>query len=172
MVMLGSGGHTGEMMRMLRTLKLTSYEKRVYVSSSGDVDSLEKVKAMEITTKTDKNMLLENIPRARKVGQSYLSSVFTSAQSFVVALKIVHKHKPHVIVCNGPATCVMLCYAAFLLRFLALIDTRIIYVESLARVNRLSLSGLILLPFCDRFLVQWPQLADKYPRAEYHGILV
>ncbi|AOW01551.1 UDP-N-acetylglucosamine transferase subunit ALG14 [Yarrowia lipolytica] len=173
MVMMGSGGHTGEMLRMLKTLKLQSYAKRVYVSSSGDVDSLEKVKVLESTTKTDiKTMVLENIPRARKVGQSYPSSVITSAVSFAVAVKLVHKHKPHVIVCNGPATCVMLCYAAFLLRFMALIDTRIIYVESLARVNRLSLSGLILLPFCDRFLVQWPQLAEKYPRAEYHGILV
>ena len=36
---------------------------------------------------------------------------------------------------------------------------RSIYIESWARVRTLSLSGRILKPLVDRFLVQWPQLA-------------
>ena len=46
------------------------------------------------------------------------------------------------------------------------------YVESFARVGGLSLSGKILYPLVDRFLVQWPQLKEKYSRAEYNGVLV
>ena len=35
---------------------------------------------------------------------------------------------------------------------------------------QLSLSGKILIRFADQFLVQWPQLADKYPgKARYIG---
>jgi beta-1,4-N-acetylglucosaminyltransferase len=49
---------------------------------------------------------------------------------------------------------------------------RIIYVESLARVTALSLSGRMVLYLADRVLVQWPGLKRKYPRTEYLGILV
>lgn len=45
-------------------------------------------------------------------------------------------------------------------------------MESFARVTALSLSGKILIYFADRFLVQWPELAKRYPKAEYVGILV
>lgn len=44
------------------------------------------------------------------------------------------------------------------LQFVGLSATRIIYIESFARVSRLSLSGKLLRPFVHRFLVQWPQL--------------
>jgi len=37
--------------------------------------------------------------------------------------------------------------------------TRIIYVESFARVKSLSLSGKLLRPFVDKFVVQWPEAA-------------
>ncbi|CAG8778243.1 14293_t:CDS:1, partial [Acaulospora morrowiae] len=49
---------------------------------------------------------------------------------------------------------------------------KLIYVESFARVRTLSLSGKLLLRFVDRFIVQWPYLEQKYPQAEYKGILV
>ncbi|KAG8483351.1 hypothetical protein CXB51_022334 [Gossypium anomalum] len=50
----------------------------------------------------------------------------------------------------------------------------IFYVESIARVKRLSLSGLLLYKFriADQFFVQWPQLQRKYPRAHYVGCLM
>ena len=38
--------------------------------------------------------------------------------------------------------------------------TRIIYVESFARVTSLSLSAKLLRPFVDTFVVQWPQVAN------------
>lgn len=34
----------------------------------------------------------------------------------------------------------------------------IVYVESWARAKRLSLTALLLRPFVDRFVVQWPDL--------------
>lgn len=44
-----------------------------------------------------------------------------------------------------------------------------IYVESLARVTDLSLTGRLSYRFAEEFLVQWPQLAERYPRARYVG---
>ncbi|KAL4808521.1 oligosaccharide biosynthesis protein Alg14 like-domain-containing protein [Aspergillus unguis] len=54
---------------------------------------------------------------------------------------------------------------------------RTIFVESWARVKTLSISGKLLLPFADRFLVQWPMLEGKRAwwgmrKAEYVAGLV
>ena len=39
----------------------------------------------------------------------------------------------------------------------------LVYVESIARVETLSLSGKILYRIADQMFVQWPQLQRKYP---------
>lgn len=46
-------------------------------------------------------------------------------------------------------------------QILGLRYTKIIYVESFARVTSLSLSAKLLRPFVDSFVVQWPQLAEQ-----------
>ena len=51
-------------------------------------------------------------------------------------------------------------------------DVRFVYVESLARVKTLSLTGKMVYRFTDVFLVQWPDVVEKYPLAIYRGILV
>lgn len=102
---------------------------------------------------------------------------------------------PDLILTNGPATAVCVILAAKLLRLLNFLfapltypassgeshprplQLRTIFVESWARVKTLSLSGKILLPFADRFLVQWPYLEGKSAwrgmrKTEYVGTLV
>lgn len=65
-----------------------------------------------------------------------------------------------------------LCYMAFLLSMLAVIDhCPIVYVESFCRVDDISVTGKLLYPIADRFIVQWDKLAEKYSRAEYLGDL-
>ena len=44
---LGSGGHTGEMIRLLYGLDYAKYQSRLYLISSGDHHSLTKAKALE-----------------------------------------------------------------------------------------------------------------------------
>ena len=44
--------------------------------------------------------------------------------------------------------------------------------ESIARVKSLSLSGKLLYPIADKFMVQWPDLLSKYPRAKYVGFVI
>lgn len=79
---------------------------------------------------------------------------------------------PDVVVTNGPGSAVLMMMVVVGLRFLGLAETRTIYVESFARVKRLSLSGRLLYWVVDRFLVQWPSLKERWPRAEYRGVLV
>ena len=104
---------------------------------------------------------------------------------------------PDLILSNGPATAVCVILAAKALRLCRYLNPlrnnsgklktedpvpldyqpRTIFVESWARVTTLSLSGKLLLPFVDRFLVQWPALEGKAAwkgmrKTEYVGALV
>ncbi|KAF8652924.1 hypothetical protein HU200_062353 [Digitaria exilis] len=92
---------------------------------------------------------------------------------------------------NGPGTCFPLCVcflskiddvssvynefeAAVFQQVLGFGWSSIFYIESIARVKKLSLSGLLLykLRIANQFFVQWPQLQQKYPRAYYAGHLL
>ena len=129
---------------------------------------------------------IEVVPRARKIYQSIWTTPFTSLSCLSSCFRIlmsksntsdVHLGYPDLIISNGPGTGVIVIAASLVLRFLYLQGTtgkmRTIYVESWARVKRLSLSGQILLRITDRFLVQWKELAnDLGPKAEYIGVLV
>jgi len=44
-----------------------------------------------------------------------------------------------------------------------------VFVESVCRVTSLSLTGTVLQYIADEALVQWPDLAGKYPRTKYIG---
>ncbi|XP_030063145.1 UDP-N-acetylglucosamine transferase subunit ALG14 isoform X2 [Microcaecilia unicolor] len=76
------------------------------------------------------------------------------------------------VLCNGPGTCVPVCASAVLLGILGIKKVIIIYVESICRVENLSLSGRILYHFSDYFIVQWPVLKEKYPKSVYLGRIV
>jgi len=55
-------------------------------------------------------------------------------------------------------------------KFFGLPAPTIIYVESFTRVKALSLSGKLIRPLVDRFIVQWPALQKG--KSECHGVLV
>lgn len=175
MIFLGSGGHTGEMMRILTNVDLNNFN-RTWVTSSGDSTSILKCKRYEDGKLTISQNKLDYLVlhRARTVGESIILSVFSTIRSLISTIKRLYDlpQFPSILLLNGPGTSVPLAYIIFLLKFLGLCQTRIIYIESLARVKQLSVSGLLILPIADRFIVQWEQLALKYKRAEYYGILI
>ena len=47
-----------------------------------------------------------------------------------------------------------------------------IYVESLARIEELSLSGRLVYPMTSHFFVQWPELAKRYRKSRYAGAIL
>ncbi|WBW71477.1 UDP-GlcNAc transferase associated protein Alg14 [Schizosaccharomyces osmophilus] len=172
LVYFGSGGHTGEMMNLLGAIEDQQYPIRSYVVGADDKMSYTKAKAL-ISTKSHHKSSIFTIPRARYVKQAWLTTPLTAVWSLLFSIKVIFWNKngiPDVILCNGPGTCVFLCLEGYVSKFFGK-RIRIVYVESFARVNKLSLSGKILLPFVDRFLVQWPGLALKYKGAEYVGVV-
>eukprot|EP00736_Rhodelphis_marinus_P003970 Rmarinus@m.27633 len=170
LAVLGSGGHTMEMIALLRNLDRSKYWPRCYVLAKTDNHSLEKLQA---TIGISEDEVIYRIPRSREVGQSYLSSVFTTLWSIFSSFTAVVFFRPNLILCNGPGTCIPVCVVASLLRILGVLQTKIVYVESVCRVHTLSLSGLILyhLRIADQVLVQWQQLTLHFPRTKYTGLI-
>ncbi|WOO82766.1 UDP-N-acetylglucosamine transferase subunit ALG14 [Vanrija pseudolonga] len=168
-VFLGSGGHTGEMRALLSALDGEKYAPRVYVYGAGDEMSLRAVADVESAlggTTSNKDYELLALPRARAVGEGKLSTLVSASKTLVFAtwytfaLPLLRRPSTpwvDVLLLNGPGTAVVLVAVAYIRRLLGLSYTRIIYVESFARVKTLSLSGKLLRPFVDTFVVQWPE---------------
>lgn len=167
MVLLGSGGHTGEMLRVLEQWSHLEDYNVHFVVSSGDNTSLLKLKELGLAKYS-----VSTIHRARDVGHGLFPALINTLRSFASCAGVVWRLKPDVFLSNGPGTAIPISYTLFVLKFFGLARSQIVFVESLARVDRLSLTGHLILPITDRFLVQWPLLAKRYPRCEYRGILV
>jgi UDP-N-acetylglucosamine:LPS N-acetylglucosamine transferase len=50
-----------------------------------------------------------------------------------------------------------------------LLGVNVVYVESMARITSPSLTGRLVYPLADTFIVQWPDLKKWFKRAEYFG---
>ena len=87
-------------------------------------------------------------------------------RNLFLAWKILSEEKPQVVLSTGAGVCVPF----FLIARLRGIKT--VYVESLARIHELSLTGRLVYPFTDEFIVQWPELAERYRIAKYEGQLL
>ncbi|XP_030428953.1 UDP-N-acetylglucosamine transferase subunit ALG14 homolog [Gopherus flavomarginatus] len=174
LVVAGSGGHTTEILRLLSSLS-QSYSPRHYIFADSDKMSEDKIRTFEqkrAETFSNSQFTLNRIPRCREVCQSWSSSVLTTLYSILYSFPLTFRLKPDLILCNGPGTCVPICISALLLEILALKKVIIVYVESICRVETLSLSGKILYYFSDYFIVQWPALKEKYPKSIYLGRIV
>ncbi|XP_061365673.1 uncharacterized protein LOC133308964 [Gastrolobium bilobum] len=180
LIILGSGGHTAEMLNLLAVLQKDRFYPRFYIAAATDNMSLQKAQLLENSlaaengTRVTDTARFMKIYRSREVGQSYVTSVWTTLVAMVHALWLMIKIRPEVILCNGPGTCIPLCAIAFIFKILGIRWSSIFYVESIARVRRLSLSGLLLykLRMADQLFVQWPLLQRQYPQATYVGRLM
>ncbi|CAG0881346.1 unnamed protein product [Darwinula stevensoni] len=144
--------------------------KTVYVVARTDAHSKEKV--LEAERGHSGQWSMEILPRSREVAQSYLTSIFTTLVAIFWSIPLVWRHRPDLVLVNGPGTCIPICFVVWLLRVLRIKRCMIVFVESVCRVQTLSLSGKILEYFADDILVQWPELLGVCPRASFLGRLV
>ncbi len=83
-----------------------------------------------------------------------------------LCMRIMRSEKPDLVISTGAAPG---CMAALIAH---LVGARVIWLDSITNVHRLSLSGRLVRPFADLFLVQWPALARKYRGVEYVGAVI
>jgi beta-1,4-N-acetylglucosaminyltransferase len=178
LVVIGSGGHTAEMMTALRSFPETKFTAlfyhREYVLADTDRTSRAKIVRFEEERGggNEECFGIHVVPRAREVGQSYLTSAFTTLRAFWHSWRVYAKTKPDAVLTNGPGTCIPVLLACFLGKmFWFNGGCKVMYVESVARTKRMSLSGRLCysLRLADVVFVMWPELREKYPRTRYCG---
>jgi UDP-N-acetylglucosamine:LPS N-acetylglucosamine transferase len=81
-------------------------------------------------------------------------------RNFWLAVRVILQEKPALILTTGAGVAV-----PFLI-FGKILGAKTTFIESFTRVQELSLSARLALPFLDVIYVQWQQLQDKYPQAK------
>lgn len=81
-------------------------------------------------------------------------------RNFFLALYIIFKERPDLILSTGAGVAVPFLFAA------KLFGIQTTFIESFTRVQELSLSARLALPFIDVLYVQWKTLQAKYPHAK------
>ena len=168
LIVLGSGGHTTEMLSMTRHLNSAHYHTIHYCKASTDSTSRDRLYTM-IQGYNNNNaakgdlLHIHDIPRSREVGQSFFSSFFSTVHAFFFAFILVGRLRPELVLCNGPGTCIPICFAALIYRTLGVCSSNIVFIESFCRVQTLSLTGKLLYFVTDLFVVHWKELHEKYP---------
>lgn len=170
-ICIGSGGHTTEILELVKQLNNKHYSPRLYIVAKSDSTSISKIQSFESKEKEQDHKIIR-IPRSRVVGQSYITSTFTTLYSILYSIPIMIRIRPDLILCNGPGTCIPICAIAFILKAAFICDTRIIFIESFCRIKTFSLTGKILIYIADNIVVQWPTLRNRLERATYLGQLL
>lgn len=92
-----------------------------------------------------------------------LKYVFVAPYNIIKSFIIFVKFKPDVVLTTGAHTCVPMCYFAKLFR------KKVIYIESFANIETKTLTGRLVYPIADVFIVQWKSMLKLYPKAKYEG---
>ncbi|MDQ0298195.1 UDP-N-acetylglucosamine:LPS N-acetylglucosamine transferase [Salibacterium salarium] len=92
-----------------------------------------------------------------------LSYLFKFSYNVLKSLGIFLKKRPDVVVTTGVHTSVPMCYIAKLFR------KKVVFIESFAKTSSPTLSGKLVYPIADLFVVQWETMLEHYPKAVHGG---
>ncbi len=80
-----------------------------------------------------------------------------------LALKTLRKEKPDLIISTGAAIAVPFFYVG------KLFGAKCVYIEVYDRIDRPTLTGRLVHPVTDLFIVQWKEMEKVYRKAVYIG---
>ena len=141
------GGHLTQMLQMKKIFDEYDY---VLITEKTDVTKEMKDKYnMEYLVYGSRNYLF--------------SYIFKFGFNIIKSLYLFIKYRPKTIITTGTHTAVPMCYIGKLFR------RKIIYIESFAKRTSPTLSGKMVYPIADIFIVQWESMLSIYPKAKYFG---
>lgn len=77
----------------------------------------------------------------------------------ILAWKVLRKEKPDLIVSSGAAVAVPFFYLG------KLFGAKTVYIEVFDRIDASTLTGKLVYPVTDKFVVQWEEMKQVYPKA-------
>lgn len=76
-----------------------------------------------------------------------------------LAIKVLYKERPDLIISSGAAVAVPFFYIG------KLIGAKLIYIEVFDRYNKPTMTGKLVYPITDKFIVQWEEEKKVYPKS-------
>lgn len=144
-----TGGHLSELMQLKKIF--TKYQYHIVT---------EKTKS-NIYLKEEFGKNIEYLAYGTK--KNPFTYFFIYFFNIIKSLIIFLKQKPDIIVTTGTHTAVSMCYIAKIFR------KKVIYIETFANRNTKTVAGRIVYPIADVFVVQWEEMLEIYPKAQYWG---
>lgn len=141
-----AGGHLTELLRLIESWK--QYETFFVTTIPVVRDNLQ----------TNGNIYV--------VGECNRQHPFRVLRVFLRCVRIAFKERPHIVISTGAAAGCMMCFLA------KITGARIVWLDSITNVRKISLSGRMVRYIADLFLVQWPELVKKYKKVEYLGAVI
>jgi UDP-N-acetylglucosamine:LPS N-acetylglucosamine transferase len=136
--------------------------KRILATASGGGHWVQLCRLMPVFDGHDMAYLTTipgnraEVPTARfySIGAASLWNKFALVRMAIQVFWILLRERPEVIISTGAAI------GYFAIRFGKLFGARTIWIDSIANVNKLSISGRHVGRYADLWLTQWPQLAQ------------
>ena len=107
--------------------------------------------------------------KLRKMGRTYITGEcnreqpLRTLQVLWTCLRIVWTERPDVVFSTGAAPGFLTCL------FGRMVGARVVWLDSIANTQTLSMSGRMIRPFAHLILSQWPEVAARYSNVEYVG---
>ena len=138
-----TGGHLRELMKLEPLFEIYDYS----IITEKDL-STEKLK--------DKYKIYYVPYSTRsKIIRYFFKYSYVILKSIILFMKI----KPDAIVSTGTHTAIPICFLGKVL------NKKIVYIETYANITRKTLTGKMIYPISDLFIVQWNEMKELYPKA-------
>lgn len=155
-IVLGRGGHTAQTFALVDLLG----NRFQYLYMIGLMDNLTP-KKIRINGKILHVLTPRLLPQDSRI-MSVIRTVITLLLSFIYFIM----YRPVCVVSCGTGLTVPIFYTARTL------GIKTVFIESMSRVESLSITGRLLRGKTDLFIVQWPELANRTPGVVYGGQLL
>jgi len=127
---------------------------------------LEQKDSILITEQTDVSINLQKKYKMEFLqygSRQYKTYPFILFKNTLYSLFLFIKYNPKNIITTGTHTAVPMCYIGYLF------NRKIIYIESYAKSKTPTLSGRLVYPIANTFVIQWKSMQKHYPKAVYWG---
>jgi UDP-N-acetylglucosamine:LPS N-acetylglucosamine transferase len=119
-----------------------------------------------VTTSQAVSSRLEQYGQVYVVGECNRNQPLRLIQVFFRCLGVVSRQRPDVVISTGAAPGLLVCFLA------KTRGAKVIWLDSITNVEKLSLSGRIATHFADLVMTQWPELATADGRVRHVGCVV
>ena len=146
-----TGGHLNELLQLKALFK--EYDSYLITEKDKSTESLQ----------------IEGIKETKYFAYGTRSKILVYPFIFIYncfkSLFYYFKIKPKVIITTGTHTAVPMCYIG------KLFGSKIIFIERFANRHTTTLSGRMVYPISDLFIVQWKEMQQLYPKSVYGGAI-